>query len=849
MSILAIWQQLRCTTPAHVRRHPLRYALSVLSIAAAVAMFVSMRITQTSILAAFRGNLDALAGAADYRVSANGRANFHTLTALERIDGVKAAPLIAASAVLTEQRRAVLVLGIDPLREARLRPLKLTQQIEVDLPTLILRPDSVVIPKRLAEMHNWRIGGEITLTGPVGPRRFRIAGLLHAEGPAAALDGQMVFMNLPAAQRFFDRGDSFDRIDLALAPPATLEAIRAAVGPDAEITPARTGDQAFEYIYIQFQTILVCVSILASVIGLFIVYNTLSLSVIQRAKHIGTLRALGARRHEILLVFTGEAALLGLVASLLGLVGGRAVADEALRHTAQTLTLMMDLGRIDLVVPSDVWLLAPLVGVIAAVAGAIVPARSAAMLPPVAAMRPGQVEQSLRTQAGLWMLIGVALMALCIVIVWHPRTDWRWSVSGVAAGLVGLALTGPQLLIWATPWVRRLAERFSSVPAHLALDNLVKFPSRTSLTVFALGGSLSLVVSITSLVDSVQRDIENWVNEVFVFDLMMQTNDPKSSAYPSGTFPGELVAQVRADSQCRDAYGVRILRLPLNQDDILLIAYEPEVWQRIRAETGTTPDAQEDIRHAEALKSGRIGISHNLARLFRLKVGDRMEIPTPAGSRTFEIDAIRRDYSWFRGCIFMDLEHYRSKWGDTSLSYLDVRVRPDEDIEAYRAALTDRFADKYGLFVYRTSQLREHTARYTSEWFALANVQLLLAVIIGGVGVTNTLLVSLLTQSRQIGLLRAIGATTGHIQRMLAGEAFVLGLLGGAAGCAMGLLTVKFLVAPMAIKATGYDLNIIAPYGAMAAAFVAAVIIALGAALLPLRAARRIDVIQAIGYE
>lgn len=849
MKLRSIFQLMWCTTPAHLRRHPLRYGLSMLSIAVAVAMFVSMRVTQESILRTFESNLDAMTGGAAYRIGPPKPVDRDTLATLDGIEGVTAAPLIQASAVLPEHRQAVIVMGIDIARETKLRTMNLADRVQLDLPAMLRTSRAIVVPQRLAARYGWKTGEKIALSGPAGREDFTIIGLLTSEGPAAALGGNIVFMSLPTAAGFCRRGEAFDRIEFSVEHPAALEAVRAALGRDHVIEPARAASMSFEYVFIQFKTILVCICVMACVIGLFIVYNTMSLSVIQRAKEIGTLRALGAHQGEVLLAFAAEAALLGLLASVVGAAVGRAVAGQALAHTAKTLSLMMDLGEIQLVVPLDAWLLAPIVGVCAALAGAFVPARAAAGLPPIASMRAGEVGLKLRTRAGAWMLLGVVLMALCLVVVRHPASDWVQSVAAIGAGLVGVALVGPQILVWLTPAVRRLAERLTSVPISLALDNLVKFPSRTSLTIFALGGSLSLVVAVTSLVGSIQMGIDRWIQDVFVFDLMVQSNDPATSAYPTGTFPHDLVAEARAHPACDEAYGVRILRLPFENDEIMLIAYEPEVFRRIRISTGAASDPEKELRLADAMKRGKIAISHNLASLHRLGVGDRVTLMTPSGERQFEIDDVQIDYSWFRGVIFIDLPIYRELWNDTSLSYLDIKLRPGSDIEKVRADLTERWSDRYGLFIYPARQIGEHASRYTSEWFALANVQLLLAVLIGGVGVANTLLVSLLTQTRQIGLLRAIGAGTGHIQRMLAGEAVVLGILGGLAGCGLGMLTVSLLVAPMAVKVTGYELEIVLPYGPMIAAMVAGVVIALGAAIIPLRAMKRLDIIQSIGYE
>jgi putative ABC transport system permease protein len=759
--------------------------------------------------------------------------------------------------VLARERQTVMVLGISPVRETKLRGYQLDGGIDLDLPTLLLNPDAAIIPQRLALRFKYELGQKISISGPAATHEFAIAGILRSDGPALAMDGNILFMEISTAQRFLGRPGQFDRIEIALDAPNRLEALIQTLGEAAAVEPVRGRNPTFDYITSQFQTILVCFSLLASVIGLFIVYNTMSLSVVQRAKEIGTLRALGATRGEILAVVTGEAAVIGLVASALGTVGGRAIASYALEQTARTLTIMLDLAAPKLAVPADAWILAPLVGMLAATLGAWAPARAAATLPPTAAMRPGEVEARLRQRTGLWLIFGLALIAFCAIIVRHPRTNWQPTVAGLMAGLFGVALAGPQLLIWSSPLIRRLARRFSSVPSFLALHNIIQNPSRTSLTTIALGGSLSLVIAMASSIRGLDRELSRWMDDVLVFDLTIQSNDMTSTAYPASTFPAQLLDEIRRDSECAEAYGVRSRFVPFNGDEIMLITYDTTAVQKGRVERGRSDNAEAAFGRAAAMQAGKVEVSANLARIHGLKAGDRITLDTPQGPRSFDIHGIQTDYTWFRGSVFMEIEVYRSLWRDTSLSYLDIRVRSSggedrpshETIARYQSKLTERLAPRYGLFVYRLDELMDFARRFTREWFALANMQLILSVIVGGVGVANTLLVSLLTQSRQIGLLRAIGASGRQIQRLLAIEAVLLGALGGLAGCVIGLTTAKFLVAPMTVMATGHDIPVVIPYDAIGYAGLAALLIALGAAILPLRAVRRLDIIQAIGYE
>ncbi|NUQ44866.1 MAG: FAD-dependent oxidoreductase [Phycisphaerae bacterium] len=480
--------------------------------------------------------------------------------------------------------------------------------------------------------------------------------------------------------------------------------------------------------------------------------------------------------------------------------------------------------------------------------GAFIPARMAARLPPVEVIKSGALERRNGTRTRLGLMTSLPLLAACFVLVRHPRTTWEWTVAGLIAGLIALVLAGPHVVsLLGRPLLRWSSSRGATL--FLAADSVVKFPARTSLTVVALGGSLSLVVALAGTIQSLERDIVAWMNDVFAFDLSLQVNELSASPYATGRMPGSFIDVVRRDPQCGEAYGVRATFLEYAGDDVLLIAYDVEPFQRGRVQRGKSRDPAGDLAAAAAMRAGKIAVSTNFAVIHGLDIGDRIELATPAGRRAFEIAHVQIDHSWFRGVLFMDLTLYRELWNDDTLTYIDIRLAPAADLEAYRAELTQRWNASHGVFVNRTQDLIDYGVRIMREWFRLANVQLLLAVIIGGVGVANTLLISVITQSRQIALLRAIGASAGHIRRMLATEAALVGLAGGVCGCVLGLITARWLILPMMIKASGIAPPFVVPVGAMAAAMAAALAISLGASVLPLRAVRRIDIVQGIGYE
>ncbi|QOJ15827.1 MAG: FtsX-like permease family protein [Planctomycetia bacterium] len=855
INLPAVLQQTRASGVRHARRRPWRYLLSAASIALAVALFVSMRITQVSVVATFRANLSALVGKATHVVTSRTRLDESVLRTLEQLgpsaaaaaEGLRAAPLVQGSATLPDAGLAVTVLGIDPLRDARMRSYSAEDTAELDLPTLLRSADVLILTQSLSERLGLRPGAALRVSTPSGVRTMSVAGVLRNDGAAAALGGNIVFLPIAAAQRLLGMEGRYSRIELALSGGAELEARVAAVLPqDCALAAAAQGDATFDALFVQFQVMLICITALAALIGVFIVYNSMALAVVQRSREIGTFRALGAHRREILMAILLEAALLGLISSVAGLAIGVGMASWALRSAGDSLSIIVNLGPPLRVIPIDVYWLAPLVGVAASMLGALAPARTAAAQPPVLAMKPGAVEALMHARTMYWFIAGAVIVPLGLMLVGRPGVGWALRISGVLASFLGVGMAGPQLIKWLAAPARALARRGLRLPGVLALDSIVKFPTRTSLTLVALGGSLSIIVAMAGLVRSLEGSIRQWLDKTLPFDLAVNGQPQGGSPYNTGgEYPPELIEELRRDPAVEIAYGVRTRQALFGDERIMIVAVDFAEFERVRAARGATGP----WLPPEPLARGEVAVSENFSTLHDVGVGDRVTLDAAAGPRSFRVAAIRPDYTWFRGTVLMDRRAYADAFDDPLLSYMDMRLRAGVDVEATRVRLTEALSARYPAFLYRADETKAFAMALIGDWFKLANLQLLLAVFIGGVGVANCLLISLLSQSRQIGLLRAIGATPGQIRSMLLTEAAFLGAAGGLLGGVLGVATIGLVVMPLAIRAAGFVLPLVVPTDALLIAAAAGVVISLAAALLPLGAARRIDVVAAIGYE
>jgi putative ABC transport system permease protein len=321
-----------------------------------------------------------------------------------------------------------------------------------------------------------------------------------------------------------------------------------------------------------------------------------------------------------------------------------------------------------------------------------------------------------------------------------------------------------------------------------------------------------------------------------------------ATAYSGISFPEDLIAEISGDPRVLDASGARAAFQPYAGRTVMLLAIDAEpFWRMLSRRQRIAPDDAEAL--VRDLRGGSILVSRNFAHLYRVRVGDRITLAVPGGTREFEVAHLTDDYSWPLGVIGLDRALYKTLWQDRSITYLDLQARHPRDIDALQADLTRRLRGQMTLYVHKLSDIKAYGTALLRDWFRLADAQIGLALVIGAVGVANTLLISVLGQSRQIGLIRAVGATRGQIQRVLVTEALLLGAAGGILGVVMGTLVAGVLAPVFILRESGYRFPFVTPWSSIALAAIGGLVIALLASLLPIRAVRRFDIVRALGME
>jgi len=833
-----------CSWP-HLRRRKLRGLLTVISITLAVGLFVSMRVSEHSLLASFQRSTEILSGTADVTVTHGLGIERAALARIETLPQVRAAPVIQESVLAPEINERILILGIDFTRDAKLRDYKV--ELTTRRPMRVLLPRRIIIGRAFAERHHLDAGDEVKLQTSQGIQEFEIVGLLDDADDLSELAMPIAVMFVHRAQSAFGRGDRYDRIEVALR-GTPLEELRATLGPDYLIEPVRKTNPALAYQLQQFRILLHVVTWLALLTSLFLIYNSLYLSVVERKHDLGVFRAVGASRGQIVGLIVVEALVFGIVGTLCGLGLGIVGAQWLLVAMSQFANLLIQIVNVrQLSIPSDIFAWSALIGCGAALLGAGLPAWLAAKVEPLEALSPGATPDAAVLYPRWPALAGSACLLAAFALGLFANVTTSFGISSLLLGCCGMALVVPRILLGLGRRLRARADSRWTVTQQLALDNIACFPARAGLTVVAFAASLAIVIAISGCMRGLEQQVTTWLRYVMADDLTVQLHDPMMGAYSTMSFPAEAMEVLQQDRRVTRMTGIRTVFLPYRDDWLLLTCYDVHADRSLRPLV--TAGSSNPSAWQAALRQGEVFVSSNFALLQSWRVGDKIELTTPQGPRAFPIAGIVEDYMWPRGTVFMDRAVYRQLWHDDNLNYLQLAITAEAPLTQVQVELETALRKQHQLFVFRTAEVFDYGTKLLREWFRLADSQIVLALMIGGIGVANTVLISLVTRTRQIGLLAAIGATPAQIYRALAWEAVTLGVLSSLFGIALGLWTLWGPVVGIVEAESGFGLIRIVPWHAIGAVLGGGVVMGILASILPILAARRMNLVAAIGYE
>lgn len=708
--------------------------------------------------------------------------------------------------------------------------------------------DHVALNVAAAEDGGFELGDEVRVVSQLGESTYTLVGTFSFGDAESAAGSVSAGFTLAEAQRLAGLEGRTQAIvvagDGSVDDRALAERIGRVLPPEAE---ALTGEEAaaqdageLQDALSFFRQLLSIFGGIALLVGTFIIANTFAILVAQRTRELALLRAIGASRRQVLASVLIEACVLGLIAAVLGLLSGIALAFGV---TTAFEASGADLPTSDLVVRMPTVVVALTLGMGITVAAAVVPAVQATRVPPLAALREVAVERAGASK--LRVAAGVALLAFG---TWQLSAAWRRddAVDTVGSGAVALVFAaivlGPVLAERSVRLLGSTLPRLRGVTGRLATENAARSPKRTSATASALLIGVALIGFITVFAASARESIEAEVERGFTGDLIVQS-EIGGFGPPSGFSPtvADRIAEVDGvGSTSRIGFTAAEVRYPDGEASTDFV-------QSI--DPATLSDAF-DVRMAEGevtdLAPGGIIVDVGIAEDEGLQVGDLVTLAGAGGRQlTLEVRAISDDLTLL-GFWAIDTGDYEQLVTERQVVQVVVTFADGADAEAVTAEVEASIAQVPGVEALDREGFVGSLTDQITSFLTLVNALLLLSVIIAMIGIANTLSLSIHERTRELGLLRAVGMTRSQLRSAVRWEAVLIAVLGTAVGLALGLVLSWALVS--ALDSFGLT-RFSVPVGSLALVTAGAAVLGVIASIRPARRAAGLDVLQAIAFE
>lgn len=809
---------------------PLRSATTGLGVALGVAVIVAIQLTNASSVAGFRTALDTVSGRTSLEIVATSlgidERRLAELLWLREFGVVS--PVIEGEVAVRDAngpRERLRVLGVDILRD---RPFREYQLLDWGGTTpeprlqefldLLVDPGSAILAAKFASPRKLGVGSTVDVL--IGDRRetLTIRGLLRDEGPARVLDGRFVLMDVAGAQQLLDRYGRVDRIDLRVPEGRDVNAAQAAIAErlPSELSvrrPAQRGEQV-EQMLAAFHLNLTALSYVALLVGLFLVYNTVSVSVLSRRSEIGTLRAIGVSKGGVRGLFLAEAAVLAIVGASLGLLIGRVLADGTVALTATAVSaIYIATAAVPPALEVRHVLLAFASAVPLSLLAALVPAQEAATVPPTAALRGAdKVEARARSP---WRRLGIPLTVL-VAAAWFAT---RGPVNGLplygyASALTtvfGVSLLVPLVLVAVVRALVPLARRWLKVEDWLAVTNLSAAVPRLSISVAALAVSLSMMVAIAVMVGSFRETVAYWIGQTLQADLFISPGSGRSPA-AGETLSADLLALIASAPGVAAVDRFRAIEVPY-RDTVIRVGSGDFAVVLARGSLLFKAPADARERMRAAIGQDSVVVSEAFSLKQRHRVGDVIELPTDHGRAPFAVAGIYYDYSSDRGVVMMDRNTFARHYEDRAASGITVYLEDTIDPDTARVQLLRHIGDRHEVFINTNRSLRAEVLRIFDSTFAITYALELIAIIVAMLGVSGTLLTLVLERERELTILRLVGTERTQIRRMVVGEAVVIGAISHGLGLVVGLALSLLLIFVVNVQSFGWTIQFHLPIG------------------------------------
>ena len=793
-------------------RHPLQMLFAVIGVALGVAVVVAIDMANSSAERAFLMSAEALNGRATHAVVAGSEGVPEVLYAQIRIQGKlrNSAPILEGFATPIDRPEMVLkIVGVDPFAESPFRSYSPGINGQIDFSQFLTKPGAGLMT--LATAQTFGLKADESLMLNVGGTRYPVvlSGYLESKNKVTlkALEN-VIFLDLASAQEMLNQQGRLSRIDLIVpqdnAGQQALARLKALLPANVEVVPANSRSQSMVQMTRAFQLNLRALSLLALVVGGFLIYNTMTFSVLQRRPLLGSLRTMGVTRRELFALTLSEAVVIGVVGTMFGLLMGVLLANGLLGIVTRTINDLYFVLNIQQLVMTPVAMAkGVLLGIGATMVAAFMPAYEAAKTTPRTVLMRSEVERRRRVLLPWAVCGGIGLILVGIIGLIFPSKSVPASFLMMFLLIIGYALITPGALVWLLGSLQPVAKPLG-ILGKMAVRNLLGSLSRTGVATAALVIAVAATVGVGLMINSFRATVDQWLQSYLQADIYMTT---ATANFAPGRTPlgNELVQSVRSIPGVHRITKARHLTIesPKGSAELFVAEIPRASFQGYWFKDGNEDEIYRDFQTKDA-----VIVSEPYAYHRDLERGDTIYLRTDQGQKGFTISGIFTDYGSDRGRVTISRAVYRKYWKNDEADALGIYLEPGVGVDKVVQQIRLAASGRQDLQVFSNVALREASLETFDRTFAVTSVLRMLAVVVAFVGILNALMAMQIERAKELSVLRAGGLTPRQLWCLVIGETGLTGLVAGFLALPLGILQALVLILVINQRSFGWSMKV-----------------------------------------
>jgi putative ABC transport system permease protein len=823
--------------------------LSVIGIALGIGLFTGVKVASDRAIASFAADIRGITQHTNYEILDISGVDFNEQAYRDvRTIETNSFPVLKTFAHLESFKDTLDITGIYTVKAAQFLDQEGLQQgrngglfrQRIDLEHFYKTTNGILITKKFSERYSLNKGD--TIRAMIYDKEFplEIVGILHAE----SFITNMVLMDIGNFQEYFGKTGYLTRIDL-VSNETTADRIRTILPPHLRIEKKEKLFKNQKALIASFRYNLQFVSLIAILAGIFLLYNTVFISVIKRRTEIGILRGLGTDKKTVVLLFAAQGLVLGLIGSVVGILLGQFAAYFSVLAVEKTLSTMYSAIAVsDYLLTWQDALSALLLGLLVSLVASIIPSYEASKIRPNESTREGSFEGRYRRYQKGVSFAGV----LCIVsgsivsyldYCYTPFVFPLLAYAGILMIIIGFTFISPFYLTLVLKILRTPLQIIFGATGRITLGDMKGSTYRFSVALMSVAISSALIVALLTIIFSLRNSLTVWINKNITADVYIKPASCTSN-YCFYPLSEEVIDAIKTFPEVEGVDKFRGLNIDLFGSKVTAGFSDIRVKRTFLQRKYTDSEYEQILQEMD--RNERVaGISEFLSTKYGLKKGDTIALQTPGGRKTFRINDVFSNYATTAGFIYLDRKWLKEYWGLDDATQISVYLKKDADADEFIQKLRERLLPEYSLMIMNNRELREKIFNIFNKSFAITYAIEFISIAVSLIGIINTLMAIVFERRREISIVRYLGASWKQIQGIFLLSAGIIGATGIMLGMLLGTLMSVILIFIVNRISFGWEIPFTISFFYLSIVMALLFLTTVCAGFLPSNAARKID--------